>query len=84
MTRPVDEFEQADVTLSRALLDHFQDATWLAVDLEMCPRWRWRKRAVLAQRFREACRAADTTKILLGARPGFVSTEQVIKEARQS
>lgn len=65
------------------LLDCFQRVTRLAVDLEMCPRWRWRKRRELEARYAEACEAADRARARVGVTPGAPPIRQIIKEAQQ-
>lgn len=54
---------------SDGLIDAFQRATGLAVDLDMTPRWRPLRRRRLRSELAAACAAADRELIARGGQP---------------
>lgn len=68
----------------KALLDAFQRATRLKVELDMTPRWRWRKRERLETSYDVACLIVDEIREAMGAPADAPGLAQVIAAQESS
>lgn len=65
---------------ARLMMNAFRRAATLHVRLQMTPRWRWRRRAMLDAELAAACAEADRARNAIGKAPGGRGLRAVLED----